>query len=284
MLPIHLALVPIARMNFSDVAKVSAAIQKQIIRDFSPLWTIEATIDAFPKPEDVPVGYWPIFIVDTFQTGGQHKTRHNQPFGLVAAGSSWSLAASHEALEMLVDPAGDRLVAGASPMPNQGRVEFLLEVCDPCQSDHHAYTVNGILVSDFCAPEYFDPVGVTGARYSYTGSITAPHEVLRGGYLSWRDPETGNWFQQNFTGATQNFRNLGPIQPGALMSLRSMIDGQSSPSRPLSNLKTTAPAIKKAARVRASAERAATQQAKPIQEFLNQLRRQSSRRSRPAKR
>ena len=127
-LPIHLALVPVARMNFRDVAKVSAAIQKQIIRDFSPIWSIEATIDPFPKPDDVPVGYWPLYIVDTFQSGGQHKTRNNQPFGLIAAGSSWSLAASHEALEMLVDPAGNRLVAGASPVDARARGEFLVEV------------------------------------------------------------------------------------------------------------------------------------------------------------
>src|SRR5262245_22580355 len=185
-LPIHLALVPVAKkIKFGDAAKVSAAIQKQITRDFSPIWMIEATIDAFPKPEDVPVGYWPLYIVDTFTSGGQHKTRQNQPFGLVAAGSSWSLAASHEALEMLVDPDGNRLVAGASPVDAQARVEFLVEVCDPCQSENEAYTVNGVMVSDFCTPEYFDPVGVTGARYSYTGKVTTPHQVLPGGYLSW---------------------------------------------------------------------------------------------------
>ena len=271
MLPIHLALVPIAPLNFSDVAKVSAAIQKQIIRDFSPLWTIEATIDAFPRPDDVPVGYWPIYIVDTFQSGGQHRTRRNQPFGLVAAGTSWSLAASHEALEMLVDPSGDRLVAGASPMPDQGRVEFLLEVCDPCQGDAHAYTVNGILVSDFCTPDYFDPLGVTGGRYSYTGKISAPHQVLAGGYLSWFDSESGNWYQQNFMGPEEKFKNLGPIQPAAMMSLRAMIDRESAPPRPLSNLKATA-AIKRANRVRASADRAAIEQAKPMKAFLRTLR------------
>src|SRR5690348_12372196 len=133
-LPIHLALVPVANIKFNDVAKVSAAIQKQIIRDFTPIWSVEATIDAFPTPNDVPVGYFPIFIVDTFDTGGQHKSVNNQPFALVAAGKSWSLAASHEALEMLVDPDGNRLVAGTSPVDSQARVEFLVEVCDPCRS------------------------------------------------------------------------------------------------------------------------------------------------------
>jgi hypothetical protein len=278
MLPIHLALVPVARVKFSDVAKVSAAIQKQIIRDFTPLWLIDATIDAFPRPEDVPVGYWPIYIVDTFQSGGQHKTRNNQPFGLVALGSSWSLAASHEALEMLVDPGGDRLVAGTSPMPDQGRVEFLVEVSDPCQSEDHAYTVNGLLVSDFCTPEYFDPVGVSGARYSYTGAVKAPHQVLKGGYLSWLDPDSGDWFQQNFMGETETFRNLGPIQPAAMMSLRTMIDERSAPERPLSNLRATAPALKRARRLHASAERAAVKQARPMKDFLRQLRGQPRKR------
>ena len=278
MLPIHLALVPVANINFSDVAQVSAAIQKQIIRDFTPLWTIEATIDAFPRIDDVPVGYWPIYIVDTFEEGGQHKTRHHQPFGLVAAGSTWPLAASHEALEMLVDPSGDRLVAGTSPMPGQGRVEFLLEVCDPCQSDAHAYTVNGVMVSDFCTPEYFDPLGVTGARYSYTGAITEPHQVLPEGYLSWLDPLTGNWFQQRSVNGAPQFNPLGPIQPGALMSLRAAIDKKSAADRPLSNLKSTA-AIKRANRARAYASRAAIEQARPMKAFLKELRRKRSRRS-----
>jgi hypothetical protein len=276
-LPIHLALVPVARMNFRDVAKVSAAIQKQIIRDFSPIWSIEATIDPFPRPEDVPVDYWPLYVVDTFQSGGQHRTRNNQPFGLVAAGSSWSLAASHEALEMLVDPAGNRLVAGASPVNGQVRVEFLVEVCDPCQSENEAYTVNGILVSDFCTPDYFDPAGVTGARYSYTGRVTAPHQVLPGGYLSWLDPATGEWFQQNRMSGNDTVRNLGAIQPDAMMSLRSMIDTRSAPPRPLSNLRSS-PAIKRAERVRASAERAAVEQAKPMREYLKTIRRRPKRR------
>jgi hypothetical protein len=271
-LPIHLALVPIAKIRFNDVAQVSAAIQKQLIRDFSPIWGIEATIDAFPTLDDVPVGYWPICIVDTFDKGGQHKTLNNQPFGLVAAGKSWSLAASHEALEMLVDPDGNRLVAGTSPADSQTRVEFLLEVCDPCQSARESYTVNGIMVSDFCTPDYFDPIGVTGARYSYSGKVTAPHQVLDGGYLSWRDPATGEWFQHNKMKA-EVIRNLGPIQPAMLMSLRSMIDECSAPPHPLSDLKANSPAIRRAQRVRAAATRAAAQQARPIKDFLRERRR-----------
>ena len=37
----------------SQLALVSAAIQKQTSRDFGPLWNVEATVDGFDKLEDV---------------------------------------------------------------------------------------------------------------------------------------------------------------------------------------------------------------------------------------
>lgn len=175
MLPAHLGLVSMTpAVSLAEVATASAAIQKQLTRDFGPIWTIEATIDPFATIDDVPLGYWKVLIVDTFSDGGQHRDRNNQPYALVAAGNSWPLLASHEAMEMLVDPFGNRVVAGDSPMAGQGRVEFLVEVCDPCQGDEFAYTVNGVLVSDFCTPNYFDPVRADGVRYSFSGTRKRP--------------------------------------------------------------------------------------------------------------
>jgi hypothetical protein len=57
--------------------------------------------------------------------------------------------------------------------------------------------VNGLRVSDFYTPHYFDSVQSVGVRYSFTGAITKPRQVLRGGYLSWMDPATGFWWQAN---------------------------------------------------------------------------------------
>lgn len=101
---------------------------------------------------------------------------------------------------MLADPFGNRLVAGQSPKEDQGRVEFLVEVCDPPEDAQFAYTSNGILVSDFLTPHYYDPVTSSGVRYSYTGAIQAPRTVLQGGYLSWHDPVSDRWFQEQFFG------------------------------------------------------------------------------------
>ena len=195
----HLALVSeSSSVQMSDLLRVAAALQKQASRDVAPIWNISATVDAFAKLEDVPLGYWPMIVKDDIgQAGaaGIHLDNDRQPYALISSSSdldTWSLTASHECLEMLVDPYGDRLIAGDSPKAGQGRVSFLVEVCDPSEAAEFAYTCNGILVSDFYTPRYFDPLESPGVRYSFTGAITEPRQVLNGGYLSWVDSTTGH--------------------------------------------------------------------------------------------
>jgi hypothetical protein len=76
-----------------------------------------------------------------------------------------------------------------------GRVEYLVEVCDPSEDIKYSYQVNGVTVSDFYTPHYFDPVASAGVRYSFTGAIDAPRKVLDGGYISWRNPVNDHWLQ-----------------------------------------------------------------------------------------
>ena len=109
----------------------------------------------FRRLEDLPIGYWPIVIMDDIHESGAagiHLDRNGQPFALVTASDRldvWSLTCSHELIEMLVDPFGNRLVAGDSPKADQGRAQFLVEACDPSEDAQFAYTVNGVVVSDF---------------------------------------------------------------------------------------------------------------------------------------
>jgi hypothetical protein len=271
MLPIHLALVSLtSSVGFAEVAIVSAAIQKQLARDFAPLWNTDATIDAFATLPDTPVDYWKIIVVDTFDHGGQHRLRNQQPYALVAAGSSWSLVASHEALEMLADPSGNRTIAGPSPMAGQGRVEFLVEVCDPCQGDEFAYAVNGVMVSDFYTQNYFDPAVASGVRYSFSGAIAEPRQVLSGGYLSWRDPVSGNWFQENRFAGAQAFKDLGQIQPAA-GNLRGMIDALSPATHTLSKLHPDRHSMRRISAGRQSAAASSAAQAQEIQSLLRRV-------------
>jgi hypothetical protein len=224
---LHIALVSITNeVTLAQLAPVSAAIQKQISRDFGPMWNVDATVDAFDKLEDVPVGYWHVLLQDELPNGaaGLHKRDDNkQPFALVALTTNWPVFMSHEVLEMLVDPQGNLTRAGDSLKSGQGRVEYLIEVCDPCQDSRFAYSVNSVLVSDFYTPQYFDPVKSSSVRYSFSGQVRGPHEVLDGGYLSWFDPKTRHLFQLQVDGKKQTIADKGEV-PFAAESLRAFSD------------------------------------------------------------
>jgi hypothetical protein len=206
----HLALVSQSNLvGMSDLAVVSAALQKQVIRDFAPLWAVNATVDAFESLDEVPLDYWPMVVKDDigFDAAGIHLDKDGQPFALITAEADrdvWSLTASHECLEILADPFGNRTVAGDSPKPDQDRVMFLVEVCDPSEAAEFGYSINGVLVSDFYTPNYFDPIASTAVRYSFTGAIKEPRDVLAGGYLSWLNPVSGEWWQETWFSGTQS--------------------------------------------------------------------------------
>lgn len=223
----HIALVSDTRsVSASSLARAAAAFQKQVTRDLGPIWNVLATVDAFPMLEDVPVGYWPVILRDDLpnvRAAGFHQDRNGQPFALVKVTNSWTLSASHEILEMLVDPFGNRLQAGDSIDQYQGRVEYLVEVCDPCEDDANSYRVNGVMVSDFYTPRYFDPVPASGVRYSFTGAISHPRQILRNGYLSWFYPVDGHWYQARWLNTPRmEIRDLGVINRAR--SLRSVVD------------------------------------------------------------
>lgn len=203
-----------------DLMRVAAAVQKQVTRDFQPLWGLHATVAAFGELADVPSDYHPVVVfgdpdellgrleieigdfnaarlTEQFEggrLGGIHLNAFTrQPFALVMAGEGWSVTASHETLEMIADPFGNRLIAAGHPLDPTQRVKYLLEVCDPCQTIW--YPVNGIQVSDFYTPRYFDPVHNPAAIYSFTGTLERPLHVLEGGYLTWIDPTDSGLYQ-----------------------------------------------------------------------------------------
>ncbi|HEY0761940.1 MAG TPA: hypothetical protein VGD61_06165 [Pyrinomonadaceae bacterium] len=216
------------RISFSELTRVSAALQKQAMRDLAPVWDIQATVDAFAELEDVPVGTWPIIIEDDIDVpgaSGVHEDSDGQPFSLVTAGPGWSLTASHELVEMLVDPFGRRLTEGQSNKPGQGRVQFLVEPCDPSEAVGFGYVINGVQVSDFYTPKYFSTVFNAADQYSHTGAIKRPRQVLKGGYLSWHDPVTDHWFQETFfSGNKSRFRDLGRLTASAKSFRRQIYD------------------------------------------------------------
>ena len=220
-------------VSSSQLALASAAIQKQVTRDVSPIWGIEATVDSFDRLSNVPLGYWQIIIRDAipFEAQGIHLNRANgQPFALVEYSENWALTTSHECVEMLVDPSGNRTATANSVAPDQGRVQYLIEVCDPSESAAFGYTVNGILVSDFYTPHFFDPVASSGVRYGYTGAITKPLQVLDDGYLSWLEPVSKHVFQMFVNDGKRRIVDRGEL-PDGFGSLRAFSDRMTAKER-----------------------------------------------------
>jgi hypothetical protein len=228
-------------ISFRRLSEVASALNLQLQRDLSPIWNTHGTVSALPSGSSVPVGTWPIFLVDDLPMaqGGAHMTRHNQPYAKVAVGEGWTLAASHECVEMLVDPSGNRLhasnavgVSDGVARDTPGKSEYLVQVCDPSEDAPFAYAIDDVLVSDFYTPHYFDPVFALGLRYSFTGAIRRPREVLKNGFLSWLNPETGTVQQLRHFSAPQVTDLGAPSGP----SLRAFVDNKSRPSAALSEL------------------------------------------------
>jgi hypothetical protein len=227
MLPIYIALVrETDSISPREFTRVAAALDKQVTRDFGPIWGVPATVDPVFSLDEIPVGYWPIVLVkDTGKSSGlgYHADHYGQPYALVALTDSWSLSASHECLEMLADPFGDRMVPGPHPKEGHGRVSYLVEVCDPPEHHERSYTVNDVMVSDFITPAFYDPVKAPGVRYSFTGAIPGPREVLEGGYISWRNQVNEHIEQYFVRGGKKKFKDLGKPERSAV-SPREFVD------------------------------------------------------------
>ena len=217
----HIAIVSLTDdVPMRHLMQATAAVQKQIERDLAPFWGLRATVNAFEDLQSMPSDYHPVVLfgdadelrgklefaigdeytaqlIDDFEQdrlSGLHLNAFTrQPFALVELSDTWSVTLSHETLEMIADPFGNRLVAAAHPQDPTERVKYLVEICDPCQAIW--YPVNGVPVSDFYTPRYFDPVGVDPGRYSFTGAIEHPLQILPGGYLSWIDPDDSGLYQ-----------------------------------------------------------------------------------------
>jgi hypothetical protein len=220
------------------MAAAAEALNVQVTRDLPQFWNVNAAVSYRPDPHSIPQGMWPVQLVASLPPGegGFHLTQHNQPYAKVIAtpgSDDWTIDASHETVEMLVDPYGNRLqtstaigVSGHRVKDGVGKFEYLVEACDPCEANKYAYQIDGVMVSDFITPSFYDLASPPNARYSFTGAIKSPRELLPGGYISWVDPKTNDmqqilWVDPNKPPQTNN---LGPAPKG--MSLREFVESK----------------------------------------------------------
>jgi hypothetical protein len=185
------------QIPLATLSKVAQALQTQLDRDFTPVWGVAATIAAFDHGEKVPSSYWPLRIVDQPVGGlGIHLDRNHHPYAQIMAADDWSITASHEMLEMLVDPYGQKLFSAPDidPHSDHHQVRYLVEVSDPCEI--WSYEIDGVAVSDFVTAEYYNDHADPGVQLDYLGRLSKPLEVPRGCYISWIDPADRRWHQK----------------------------------------------------------------------------------------
>lgn len=193
----------------ADVQAAMAAIQIQIDRDFLPMWlgTTPAGVLKFTG-KDVPTdGSWPVVILDKPtepDACGFHEVLKNSPFGFVFIEpdpEGWVGTFSHEVLEVLGDP-------WASTCIIRGKKSVGLEVCDAVEDDSFCYPINGLNVSNFVGPRYFNLVS-TGP-FDYGRKVTKPFQVLKGGYLPVQQFHKSAWEVKLHSGKTM-LRQLIPV-------------------------------------------------------------------------
>lgn len=173
-------------MSDYNLESLLPVLMTQINRDFRPFWqTDEVSLSLVSNPTS---GRPRILILDNSDQAGDlgyHLDDEGTPEAKVFAaedakyGVLFSVTLSHELLEMMADPFAFRII----PQPD-GSV-WIVEVCDPVESDSDGYDIDGTRVSNFVTPRYF---GLTSsdARFDFRGLLGSGMPSVRpGGYLMW---------------------------------------------------------------------------------------------------
>jgi hypothetical protein len=240
--PPTIALVDKSRgaVSAPEIERLAAALTIQVRDHLQGNWLIApVTIATGAKP---PGAVWPITLYERIPKGtaaGYHLSGHLIPYAnidLSKVGDDWTIVVSHELLEMLVDPWGYRMWWARAPHDFADKREFpfvpyLVEICDPCPLGTYAIDIGDggtpIAVSDFVFPSYFDHrEGEVRAEVGPTSmtDVVGALDVVDGGYLSFRHPQTGDfWWKQNFEGKGTVVEPL-PKSLGVGTSLREEID------------------------------------------------------------
>jgi len=195
-----------------QIIPVVAALQIQVSRDFLPAWGIDAKLTFVPKGQNPPADAWWIAILDNSDQAGalgyHDLTDQGLPIGKVFAATTmqydgkWTVAASHELLEMLGDPDINLTV-----FVEQGRggVLYAYENCDAVEDDSLGYDINGVTVSDFVFPSWFETFRTIGP-FDFCNKVDKPLQLLAGGYIGAYDIRRGSgWTQLTADGAPSSY-------------------------------------------------------------------------------
>ena len=159
------------------------AMQAYVDHCVVPVWGTPAKL---VKTTGFVKGAWAMVFLDDADQPGALAYHDLTPDGLPQSkvfvrttlenGDLVSVSASHELVEMLVDPAINLMTTG----PN-AKTMYAYESADPVEA--LSFPVSGIPVSDFVYPSYFEDFHKPGSvRFDYMRKVMKPFQVLAGGY------------------------------------------------------------------------------------------------------
>jgi hypothetical protein len=205
----------------ADLTPAVAALQKQVTNDFGPMWGTDAELTIVAKGTQPANGSWWLVLLDDSDQAnalGYHDlTTEGLPVGKVfaasdlKAGTSWTITASHELLEMLGDPNINLTVFVQNS--NTAGILYAYEVCDACEDDSLGYQIDNILVSDFVYPSWFESFRAEGStQFDRMNKIQSPLQLLAGGYIGTFNVSSGSgWQQTTAEKCPNNILNRGPV-------------------------------------------------------------------------
>lgn len=201
MAAIEVAIVNKSTRPDAEVERVTSALQRQLRQDFCPAWGIDANVVFLRLHEcvdrkrecHIPPGWWWLIIADAPPTPepgvfGRHgSTCSGLPAAIVYAdtadreGRGWTVTASHELLEMLVNPWDNQVAIDTDQC---AETFYVTEVVDPCQAS--TYEIEGVEVSCFVYPLFFvaKARGLDGVQLAHPCSgVRDPFTPVEGGYM-----------------------------------------------------------------------------------------------------
>jgi hypothetical protein len=166
-----------------DVDNLIAAMQAYVDQYVAPVWGTPAKLI---KSTDFVAGAWAMVFLDNADQPGALAYHDLTPDGLPEAkvfvqttlqnNDLVSVSASHELVEMLVDPATNLMTTGPDP-----KTVYAYESADPVEESN--FPVNGIPMSDFVYPAFFESFRKPGSvQFDQLNQVMQPFQILSGGY------------------------------------------------------------------------------------------------------
>ena len=167
-----------------DFDALIAAMQEYVDLHVAPVWGTPAKL---VKTKGMQPGAWAMVFLDNADQKGALAYHDLTPDGFPISkvfvkttldnGDLVSLSASHELVEMLVDPAINLMTSGPDT-----KVLYAYESADPVEA--LSFDVKGIPMSDFVYPAYFEVFRKpNSAQFDHMNKVSKPFQVLKGGYI-----------------------------------------------------------------------------------------------------